>query len=288
MKKSASIFTPALTKALKIRPAVIQCQIDGEHIYISNGFFLVKLLPGEYDEFVRPVTQRDPGSWTIDEKGQPTGRKPIDMARFLFDFDSRSDLSAMVKAPFIFSVELTGKLFTVTAFYNANNGFVSFFDTKYTAMVSFDRVTLGGASPTAPVIAYHNGSPSALLLPMRIDNPALTAAVQAYFTEKQPKTKTAAPDPRLSAALEEIARLREELAQTQKQSSAAPEQPANKAAAVLAALESLEGITATVKGAQTSSPVVWVGGNAEAHKAALEKMGAKWSGKRSAYYIQAA
>ena len=29
MKKSASIFTPALTKALKTRPTVIQCQTDG-------------------------------------------------------------------------------------------------------------------------------------------------------------------------------------------------------------------------------------------------------------------
>ena len=286
MKKSASIFTPALTKALKTRPAVIQCQTDGEYIYISNGFFLVKLLPGEYDEFVRPVTQRDPGSWTIDEKGQITDRKPIDMARFLSDFDSRDDLSAMVKAPFTFPVELTRKSFTITAFYNAANGFVSFFDTKYTAMVSFDRVTLGGASPTTPMIVYHNNSPAALLLPMRIDNPALIASVQAYFTGKQPKTKTAAPDSRLSAALEEVERLREELKQAK--AHAAPKQPANKAAAVLAALESLDGITATVKGAQTSAPVVWIGGNAEAHKTALEKLGAKWSNKRSAYYIQAA
>ena len=286
MKKSASIFTSALTKALKTRPTVIQCQTDGEYTYISNGFFLVKLLPHEYDEFVRPVTQRDPGSWTIDEKGQITDRKPIDMARFLSDFDSRDDLSAMVKAPFTFPVELTRKSFTITAFYNAANGFVSFFDTKYTAMVSFDRVTLGGASPTTPMIVYHNNSPAALLLPMRIDNPALIASVQAYFTGKQPKTKTAAPDSRLSAALEEVERLREELKQAK--AHAAPKQPANKAAAVLVALESLEGITATVKGAQTSSPVVWIGGNAEAHKTALEKLGARWSVKRSAYYIQAA
>ena len=181
---------------------------------------------------------------------------------------------------------MTRKSFTITAFYNAANGFVSFFDTKYTAMISFDRVTLGGASPTTPMIVYHNNSPAALLLPMRIDNPALIASVQAYFTGKQPKTKTAAPDSRLSAALEEVERLREELKQAK--AHAAPKQPANKAAAVLVALESLEGITATVKGAQTSAPVVWIGGNAEAHKTALEKLGAKWSNKRSAYYIQAA
>ena len=151
MKKSASIFTPALTKALKTRPTVIQCQTDGEYTYISNGFFLVKLLPHEYDEFVRPVTQRDPGSWTIDEKGQPTERKPLDLSRTLSDFDSRSDLSAMAHTPFTFSMEAK-KAYSVTAFCSANNGFVSFFDTKYTAMVSFDRVNLGGASPASPMI----------------------------------------------------------------------------------------------------------------------------------------
>lgn len=285
MKKSASIFTSALTKALKTRPTVIQCQTDGEYTYISNGFFLVKLLPHEYDEFVRPVTQRDPGSWTIDEKGQPTERKPLDLSRTLSDFDSRSDLSAMAHTPFTFSMEAK-KAYSVTAFCSANNGFVSFFDTKYTAMVSFDRVTLGGASPTTPMIVSHNGKPVALLLPVRVDNPSITAAVLAYSTSKYPKAKTTAPDPQLSAALEEVERLREELKQAK--AHAAPEQPANKAAAVLAALESLDGITATVKGAQTSAPVVWIGGTVEAHKTTLEKLGAKWSGKRSAYYIQAA
>ena len=285
MKKSASIFTPALTKALKTRPTVIQCQTDGEYTYISNGFFLVKLLPHEYDEFVRPVTQRDPGSWTIDEKGQPTERKPLDLSRTLSDFDSRSDLSATAHAPFTFSMEAK-KAYSVTAFCSANNGFVSFFDTKYTAMVSFDRVNLGGASPASPMIVSHNGKPVALLLPVRVDNPSITAAVLAYSTSKYPKAKTTAPDPQLSAALEEVERLREELKQAK--AHAAPEQPANKAAAVLAALESLDGITATVKGAQTSAPVVWIGGTVEAHKTTLEKLGAKWSGKRSAYYIQAA
>ena len=285
MKKSASIFTPALTKALKTRPTVIQCQTDGEYTYISNGFFLVKLLPHEYDEVVRPVTQRDPGSWTIDEKGQPTERKPLDLSRTLSDFDSRSDLSAMAHTPFTFSMEAK-KAYSVTAFCSANNGFVSFFDTKYTAMVSFDRVNLGGASPASPMIVSHNGKPVALLLPVRVDNPSITAAVLAYSTSKYPKAKTTAPDPQLSAALEEVERLREELKQAK--AHAAPEQPANKAAAVLAALESLDGITATVKGAQTSAPVVWIGGTVEAHKTTLEKLGAKWSGKRSAYYIQAA
>lgn len=287
MKKSASIFTSALTKALKTSPNGIQCQTDGEHIYITNGFFLVKLRPREYDEFIRPVTQRDPGSWVVDKKGQLIEQKPMDMVGELSNFDKRNDLSAMFQAPFTFPIEAK-KPFSITGFYSATNDFVAFFDTKFTAMISLDRVNLNSASPTSSMIVYHDGNPTALLLPIRVENPATIAAVQAYFAKKHPKakTKTAAPDPRLTAALEEVEKLREELKQAK--AHAAPKQPANKAAAVLAALESLDGISATVKGAQTSAPVVWISGDTETHKTALEKLGAKWSGKRSAYYIQAA
>ena len=293
MKNSAairsSVFTPALTKALKFRRTAIHCQTAGGHVYITNGFFLVKLTLEEYNEFVRPVAQRDPGSWVIDENGQPMDRTPIDMIRTLSDFASRTDLSAMLPAPFTFPMG-TKKPLTAAAFYNATDSFASFFDTRYFTILSPDLVTFRGFAPKSPIIACRDNEPAALLLPLNLESPAMAAAVQAYFTDGKPEEqpKTTAPDPKLTAALEEIARLREELAQTQKQAPATPKQPANKTAAVLSALKSLEGIIATVKGAQTSSPVIWIDGNAEAHKTALEKMGAKWSRKRSAYYIQAA
>lgn len=292
MKKSAvlsSVFTPALTKALKSHRSMIHCQTSGEYVYITNGFFLVKLRPIEYDEFVRPVTQRDPGAWVLDESGQPMEREPMDAARILADYESQ-DLHPMHPAPFLFRPD-DKKLPALSAFHTSAGNFVAFFDYGYSSVVFKEKVTsFRGRSATAPMLAYTGEGPVAMLLPIRIHDDGMISAALAYFTDgkAEKQAKTNAPDPELSAALEEIARLREELARTQKQAPATPEQPANKAAAVLAALESLDGITATVKGAQTSSPVVWVGGNAEAHKAALEKLGAKWSGKRSAYYIQAA
>lgn len=64
--------------------------------------------------------------------------------------------------------------------------------------------------------------------------------------------------------------------------------PADKAAALVDKLSALEGVTATIKGAQTATPVVWLTGEADAHKDEIEKLGGKWSGKRSAWYFKIA
>ena len=70
---------------------------------------------------------------------------------------------------------------------------------------------------------------------------------------------------------------------------AQPDQtPADKAAALVEELTALEGITATVKGAQTAAPVVWLTGESDAHKEKIEAMGGKWSNKRGAWYFKIA
>ena len=53
-------------------------------------------------------------------------------------------------------------------------------------------------------------------------------------------------------------------------------------------LAALDGITATVKGAQTAAPVVWLTSAADAHKEKIEAMGGKWSTKRGAWYFKIA
>ena len=64
--------------------------------------------------------------------------------------------------------------------------------------------------------------------------------------------------------------------------------PADKAAALVEKLAVLAGTTATVKGAQTTAPVVWLSGDTDAHKTEIEKFGGKWSCKRSAWYFKIA
>lgn len=46
----------------------------------------------------------------------------------------------------------------------------------------------------------------------------------------------------------------------------------------------LGGVTITIKGAQTDSPVIWLSGDTEAHEKEIAARGGKWSGKRSAWY----
>lgn len=75
--------------------------------------------------------------------------------------------------------------------------------------------------------------------------------------------------------------------QPQEAAGVQPEQsPADKAAALVEKLSALEGITATVKGAQTAAPVVWLTVETDAHKDKIEAMGGKWSAKRGAWYFK--
>lgn len=75
--------------------------------------------------------------------------------------------------------------------------------------------------------------------------------------------------------------------QPQESAEVQPEQsPADKATALVEKLSALEGVTATVKGAQTAAPVVWLTVEADAHKDKIEAMGGKWSAKRGAWYFK--
>jgi hypothetical protein len=62
--------------------------------------------------------------------------------------------------------------------------------------------------------------------------------------------------------------------------------PAPDLDTIKARLGSLPGLTLTVKGAQTSSPVVWLTGDTAAHANAIQAAGGIWSNKKQAYYIK--
>ena len=50
----------------------------------------------------------------------------------------------------------------------------------------------------------------------------------------------------------------------------------------------VDGLTATIKGAATAAPVVWLSGDTKPHAKAIEADGGKWSGKKNAYYFRVA
>lgn len=133
------------------------------------------------------------------------------------------------------------------------------------------------------------------------DKPGKAArAVKAYFAEcdndataeaDKLRAELAQAQNELSAVRGDLNRATNKIAELEAQQAApAAEQPEPKTAAELIAARfaDLAGVTTTIKGAQTAAPVVWLAGDTERHADAIKAAGAKWSNKKSAYYVRVA
>ena len=65
-------------------------------------------------------------------------------------------------------------------------------------------------------------------------------------------------------------------------------EPKTAAEIIAARWAEVDGLTATIKGATTAAPVVWLAGDTKPHAKAIEADGGKWSGKKNAYYFRVA
>ena len=320
-----SNYTTALTRSLKITER-LHCRVNEETraVYVCNGYFLVKLDRTEYDALVRPVTQREAGNFVI-ENGEQVPNEPLDMEKLLADA-AQEAAHELTPAPFLFDPGVKGVKSKIAAYYSESGDFVAGFNSDYAAIISAS-LPRKSKNPTSPMVVFSGDEPQAMILPVRIDKEKsrVPAAVRAYFTDKpeesnHEKLKRARKDrdewEALARRLEAERDSRErELSELQKvladktaeiealterlnaQPGAQPapveetqqeQAPADKAAALVETLAALDGITATVKGAQTAAPVVWLTGEADAHKEKIEAMGGKWSNKRGAWYFKIA
>ena len=66
------------------------------------------------------------------------------------------------------------------------------------------------------------------------------------------------------------------------------DRPKTAAEIIAARWAEVDGLTATIKGAQTAAPVVWLAGDTKPHAKAIEADGGKWSVKKNAYYFRVA
>jgi hypothetical protein len=64
--------------------------------------------------------------------------------------------------------------------------------------------------------------------------------------------------------------------------------PQTAAERIAARWAQMPGLTATIKGAQTGAPVVWIAGDTKRHARTIKAEGGRWSCKRSAYYFRVA
>lgn len=158
-------------------------------------------------------------------------------------------------------------------------------------------------------MAYINDEPFAVVMPIKAE-PNAARAIRAFFTEAaEDNTKTDEADKlraELVQAQEEAAALRGDLyraaneidelknklaelheTKTEQPAEQKPE-PKTAAEIIAARWAEVDGLTATIKGATTAAPVVWLAGDTKPHGKEIEAAGGKWSGKKNAYYFRVA
>lgn len=321
----SSFFTTSLTRALKSSTPRLHCNVDADGtIYVCTGYFAVKLNGAEYDTLVRPVSQRDAGNWILNENGEVTGDQPIDIASAMNNA-AKAAAHTLTAAPMLFDLPQSKYNAQLVGYYSETGGFVAAFNSTYSAIVSpvLERRSSGSIKP---MVVYDAESPISIILPVKVeDKPNIVRAVRSWFvdgadSQSEDRETTDALRRQLDALRQqhaqerregeylrsqfdrlgsvvadknaEIAALVDRLnAQPEPQPQEAPAdeaQPQDKAAALLDKLSALPDITATVKGAQTAAPVIWLSGNTDSHKSEIKEMGGKWSHKRAAWYFRIA
>ena len=306
MKKYTGNYTSEATKALKGSDKIICRTADDGTIYLCNGYFLYKMNPLEYAAVAQAATQCEPGNWIIDKDGKRDEQNFDAVKVFTDAVKAAENAGTLARCPLDLD---TGKI-PARCYYNAEKDFAAFYNNKFVSAFRSGAM-LRSPGPLSAAVAYDNDEPFAMVLPIRPEEKA-ARAVKAYFTQSDKAETTAEADKlrdKLTAARAEIAQAQDEIealraqiaqqaadlaamqeaqqAQNRKPQEAPAE--ANTAAELIAArFADMAGVTATIKGAQTAAPVVWLAGDTEKHADAIKAAGAKWSNKKSAFYVRVA
>jgi len=154
-------FTDELTNALKDAGSLMCRRYDGDPaVYVRDGrgFFLVKLDEREYNEFVRPITHRDPGDF-VAEYDAKCPYPPRDLRKVLtnYAFNARFGLTAMPRALNFGSLRHPNR--KVSTFYSKEGDFVSCLDIKYASIVA-SSLTLRTGGALCGVVCYRRAMSS--------------------------------------------------------------------------------------------------------------------------------
>lgn len=217
---------------------------------------------------------------------------------------SAADAEPLARAPFT----VQAKNAPAACYYNAAADFAAIYDTKFIDALH-PAAQLRTTSAISAAVAYVNDEPFAVVMPIRAE-PNAARAIKAFFTEAaEDNTKTGEADKlraELAQAQEEAAALRGDLyraaneidelknklaelheTKTEQPAEQKPE-PKTAAEIIAARWAEVDGLTATIKGATTAAPVVWLAGDTKPHEKEIEAAGGKWSGKKNAYYFRVA
>lgn len=305
MKKFTGRYTAATTKALKGSERIVCRVAEDGTIYICNGYLLCTMNAPEYAATVQPLTCCEAGAWTFDKDGKHEDDGKLDLVKLYADtLRAVADAEPLQRSPF--TVQARKAL--ASCYYSTAADFAAIYDTKFIDALHPDA-QLRAISAISAAVAYINGEPFAVVMPIKAD-PNAARAIRAFFTETaednaktdeadtlraeltQAQEEAAALRGDLYRAANEIDELKNKLAELHETKTEQPaeQKPEPKTAAEIIAARwaEVDGLTVTVKGAMTAAPVVWLIGNTKPHEKEIEAAGGKWSGKKNAYYFRVA
>lgn len=319
--KNYGRYTATAAKVLKESDRII-CNIapDGT-IVIVNGNVLFTMTGAEYAAIVQPVTCCEAGNWEITK----TGRHDTTMNFLKVWADTVEAVNGSGVLDFAPIVRICDKTEIVGA-WDAPKESVYLYNRRYIGAIDA-AAAFRARDAVSPVVAFSGDQPFAMVLPISskksLGGLNMVRAVRAWYTApeeipaqvlKETETIRAAlaesesarlaAEDTASAARCELAEAREELKRAAARieeleaqaAQAAPAPAAQDPAAteaetiesIVSRFTSIPGIIATVKGAQTDAPVIWLTGDIEAQADAIRQQGGKWSAKRAAYYFRVA
>lgn len=288
MAKYTGNYTNEAVKVIR-QSERLECQVtEDETIYICNGYLIFKMNPMEYASLVQPVTCCDAGNWRIDS----TGKKPgtIDVEKiFSENVTKAKNAATMEPCKMVFSQNKK----EMVGFYSRGGDFTAIYNKSFVSAI-LPGAEWKSTGKLSAAVAFSSVEAFAMVLPIK-PVPNICRAVKAYFAEDDgPSTDSLLSDleetkKKLTDALDQIASQSAELEllREAKQPEVQPEKT-QSVMDIAARFSGISGITATVKGAQTGSPVIWLSGDTESHREEIKAAGAKWSTKRGAYYYRVA
>lgn len=218
-KTTRPALDKSLTAALRRTKAArgrILCEDHNGAIYVSDGYFAALLTLDEYNALVRPVTQRDPGTWAIDYR-DPTHDAPLCISKiFAGAVKACTGKPALRPAPLHTADDRGHALALYTSGdVAASDGFLIAFNPDLLSAVLPVCATLAASAAIAPAVVYDgNENPRAIVLPVRMKNDkiynATRAAVLAYRAAAIGKAPDAAAAEVNATAAERLTHARKE------------------------------------------------------------------------------
>ena len=232
------------------------------------------------------------GDWLRDKNGVYEN-KGSTLAQTLHDAVKEAGTPAEV-APMLLDI---GEKKKARVLYDAKHDIAVMVNAAY--LEFFNDVTFRVTSEVKPVVVMFGDTPVGIIMPIKPKVEAV-AAVRAYYGKANAAIHDD-PDKlraairgyaaELDAAKALVAEYHKQIEDLKKQLADKPAPVAcdiaAEAEAAAVKFRNIGGkITATVKGANTTAPVVWIGGEVAQKAAELEAAGAVWSNKRGAWYYR--